>query len=192
MENNTIAKMRVALFRVLIAAAMSVVVVSESRATAITYDFSVTATSGPFSGQSSSGSFSYDSSSITPGATNGTTGLLTTLDFTWGGIAYSAATANTGYLSFDASGNLSDFLFGTNCIAGGCGVGTADEGWALSPSGFLATFIYSHPPSEDLGLGDLTYQLATGVPEPVTIPLFGAGLAGVAAMRRRRRELSAS
>ena len=67
-----------------------------------------------------SGTFSYDSSSIVPSGTNSATGLFTTLDFTFGGITYNASSANTGFLSFDPTGGLTGFWFGTNCMARSC------------------------------------------------------------------------
>jgi hypothetical protein len=74
-----------------------------AKASLITYDFTVTATSGPLEGAVAHGTFSYDSSSIVPGNFNVATGLLTSLSFSWNGVAYTQATANTGFLGFDAS-----------------------------------------------------------------------------------------
>ena len=42
-------------------------------------------------------------------------------------------------------------------------------------------------PGQPLGAFDIIGSAANGVPEPITISLFGAGLAGAAAMRRRKK-----
>ncbi|MEO8809713.1 MAG: PEP-CTERM sorting domain-containing protein [Rhodanobacter sp.] len=139
------------------------------------YQFSVHVSSGLLSGTSENGSFSYDSTSITPGATNKSTGLLTALDFTLNGITYNADTANSGSLSFDAGGNLTDIWFGNSCIAGRCGLVTRGDSWfvhkllsytALGSAGFPG------PP----GAGSVTFsRAAVAVPEPGTLGLFGLG-----------------
>src|SRR5215472_15642660 len=105
---------------VLLAAfALALTVGGIANASPITYDFTVTATSGPLSGTIEHGTFSYDSSSIVPGGINQAAGLLTGLSFVWNGISYDQTTANTGDLRFDASGHLTEALFGTDCSAGG-------------------------------------------------------------------------
>jgi PEP-CTERM motif len=42
----------------------------------------------------------------------------------------------------------------------------------------------------DFTLDDISSSAATGVPEPMTLALFGGGLAGIGAMRRRRKAKS--
>ena len=81
---------------------------SQVLAEQITYSFRVTATDGPLAGATANGSFSYDSSIVAPNVTLSATGLLTSLSFTWHGITYDATTANTGFLSFDSAGQLSE------------------------------------------------------------------------------------
>ncbi|MGH7066410.1 MAG: hypothetical protein ACREFO_04615 [Acetobacteraceae bacterium] len=101
------------------AAAFAFVAAPRAEATPIDYTFQVTITSGPLSPGIIDGTFAYDSSSIVNGGTNDAIGLLTALDFTLNGITYTAASANTGLLTFDAAGDLTYFLFGDHCSAGG-------------------------------------------------------------------------
>lgn len=157
-----------------------------AQATPINYDFTVDVTTGPLSGTTANGSFSYDSSSITPGAYNLAMGLLTAFDFTFNGIAYGAATANTGWLAFDAAGNLNDFAFGNSCGPGSCGITISLNDWFVS-TGF---FGYGLPAFSGIGEGGVTYALApVNVPEPGTPGLFGLGalvMIGLLVGRRRR------
>ena len=150
----------------------------------ITYDFSVVVNDGPLSGVTANGSFTYDSSSILTSSTNFATGLLTSLTFEFDGIAYDQTTANTGYLAFDASGNLADALFGTNCSAGLCSP-VGPHGWDLSftpDPGFISTFNYTTPSGFGTSTGPITVTRAT--PEPSTILMFLPALVLVGALRR--------
>ena len=147
-----------------------------AEATPVNYDFSVQVITDP--SLSADGTFSFDSSSITPGSTNTATGLLTALDFTFNGITYDANTANTGFLSFDADGKLTNILFGTNCDT----VKTCSLPW-FARSG---KFTYGRP-----GTGRVTFSLApvaVPVPEPGALGLFGLGalLIGLFVGVRRR------
>lgn len=169
--------------------AVATVVVSfapSAQATSIHYDFTVDVTTGPLSGTTTNGSFSYDSSSITPGAYHVALGLLTALDFTFNGITYTSATANTGWLAFDAAGNLNNFAFGNSCGAGNCGVTIGTNDWFVSTN----LFRYGAPNFGQVGEGSVTHALApVNVPEPGTLGLFGLGallLAGLFVGRRRR------
>src|SRR5258708_24962198 len=91
----------------------------------------MTASSGPLKGTTANGTFSYDSSSIVPGGSNSATGLLTALSVTWDAIAYTQATANTGFLTFNGAGTLTGGCFGNNSGVGFCSVGSGQEQWAF-------------------------------------------------------------
>lgn len=156
----------------------------------ITYDFTVTATSGPLNGTVEHGTFGYDSSSIVPGGENSAAGLLTSLSFSWNGVAYDQAIANTGDLVFDASGNLILALFGTNC-GSGCSVDAADnanEFYTFASPGLPNNFVYTVLGRTDAFFeGTTTAALAVPAPEPTTLALLGLGCALVGAVRRSRR-----
>jgi hypothetical protein len=71
---------------------------------------------------------------------NSNAGLLTALNFTWNGIAYNQTTANTGFIGFDGSGNLTEITFGNHCFPGIClSEGGANEWLVAFPGsvGFL-------------------------------------------------------
>lgn len=158
-----------------------------AKATPVNYDFSVVVTSGPLHGTTLNGTFSYDDSSIVPGANNALD-LLTALDFTLNGVTYDASTANTGKLTFDAVGNLTSFIFGTDCTAGLCKLSTGAGSFLVSDNAF-AYFV--RRPVLGAGTGTTTYSLATtpvSVPEPGTLGMFGLGalLLGLFAGARRR------
>jgi hypothetical protein len=156
----------------------------------ITYDFTATGTTGPLAGTVAHGTFSYDSSIVTPGP-NITPGLLTALRFSWNGVAYNQTTANTGFLAFDAGGNLVDAIFGTiaNCGAGFCvvdPVGANEIAVEVRP-GHFSTFDYTVPgDTTTVFFGTTTAALAIPAPEPTTIALLGLGCVLVGVARRGR------
>ena len=110
------------------------------------------------------------------------TGLLTSLDFTWDGVTYNAATANDAFMAVDNTGALSTIMFGDNCTSLGCNV-TGPGQWlvVLNISGF------AYQPSVGVeGFGTATYAQA---PEPASFILLGLGggcLATIGRMKRRR------
>lgn len=160
-----------------------------TEATPVNYDFTVNVSTGPLFGTAANGSFSYDSSSIVPGGTNSAIGLLTALDFTFNGITYDAATANTGFLSFDAARNLTNILFGSNCTTTNCSL-PPTASWQ-SRSGVFSYGALNASGHYRPGTGLLSYSLAAGpvsVPEPGALGLFGLGalmLGGFVGLRRR-------
>ena len=170
----------------LAAIAVAVFVAPAVQATPVTYDFTVNIPTGPLAGTNEKGSFSYDSSSITPGAENDTFGLLTALNFTFNGIAYNASTANTGFLTFDSAGNLTEFVFGTWCDdPGSCATGPYRNDWYATS---FAGIWYGVLDSDQVFTGELTWALApASVPEPGTLGLFGLGALVIGAFARRRR-----
>jgi hypothetical protein len=156
-------------------------------ATTVTYNFTVATTAGPLAGDTANGSFSFDSSVIPAGGGEvDSVGLLTSLTLTWDGITYTAANANTGFLSFNASGALTDACFGNNSIAGTCLVNKGTEQWLVDLGDSL--FAYSVPQvgvDATAWLGTASFSIAS-TPEPATLALLGAGLAVAGFMRRRK------
>jgi hypothetical protein len=165
---------------------LPVACVSSASASDVTYDFTVTATSGPLDGQVSSGTFTYDSSVVDPGQDVNGSNLLTDLNFTWEGVSYTAATANTGWLGFDSTGALNSFCFGNNSFNGGCEVNNFTNQWYVQPS-FIQ---YAEPGYDGFGAGTVTFSLAApaATPEPGTLGMLGTALlAGAGLIRRRLR-----
>jgi hypothetical protein len=161
----------------------------EATAAPISYDFTVNGgLSGPLAGVTSSGFFTFDDSIIPVGG--GTVlqgGLFTDLAFSWNGIAYDESTANTGILTFDASGALVPlFYFGNNCVGAVCSISHLTNQWALQMNDEGGYFTYGLPDVFGLQFGPATYSPRAAVaPEPGTLLLFGLG--GLAFARRRRR-----
>jgi hypothetical protein len=162
----------------------------------VTYDFTVTAFSGPLDGDTANGSFTFNSAIAPPGGGFAIgTGLLTSLAFTWDGITYTSATANTGFLEFNAAGAVIRTLFGTDCFSNGaCSTSEFNEQWFFAaPDGFAYVTPTTHG-----GTGTVSLFLAgspppppppppPSLPEPATLSLLALGLAGVGLTRRRKK-----
>ena len=161
---------------------MALAMAPSTQAAAVFYGFSTTATSGPLNGTVAAGTFSYDSSSIVPGGLISALGLLTSLTFTWDGIAYTSATINTGGLIFNGDGSLGQFVIGTHCSTGSCGGAPAGQAFVVLAG--TTTGFYRRA-----GAGEVTGTLSTTfapVPEPSTLGVVGLGLAGIALAAARR------
>ncbi len=125
---------------------------------------------------------------------------LSAFSVTIGSVSYDLADVNTFtdyvYFGYDTSTNA--FVTNPNtCGFDGCGFASSLS--AINSSGTDGFFFNPVPgefteySTETSGAFDgLTFSNATvGVPEPVTISLFGVGFAGLAAMRRRKKAAQA-
>lgn len=153
-----------------------------AQATPVTYDFSANVVSGTASGSTASGYFTYDSSTVAPSQFVDAAGLFSDFAFAWRGVNYTEVTANTGYLGFDGTGALQDFLFGTACVAGSCSVAATSQDWMVASYGFTfaegGAVQFSDAP---------TFMLRSQVPEPGSLALLGLGLALLPMARKKKR-----
>ena len=155
-----------------------------AQAAPLSYSFEVTATSGTLNGTTATGMFTFNDTIIPPGGgpVYGIN-LLTDLSFTWNGISYDESSANTGWLTFDASGKLIYPGFGNNCNAGSCGVERISVQWYVTGDSYFA-----YSTGEEIGEGTSSFKPAAAVPEPTTMLLLGLGLVGLAGVRRKLKQ----
>jgi hypothetical protein len=164
----------------------------------VTYGFEVIEEDGPLAGTTAIGVFSFEDSIVpSGGGTLEQAGLITDLDFTWDGVQHTEATANTGFLGFDASGALIQAGFGTTCIA--CPNPDFQPGdWLLIwnfpilPGILLTNFIYAVD-VEPFLFSTQDIRVCPGActaPEPGTLALVAAAAVWSASLRwlRRQRE----
>ena len=102
-----------------------------------------------------------------------------------GSAAGSASDSADGSASDSTGGSGSDSLLGVVDETSGSGLQLSDGG---SSDGGSIDNTSGNPPSPDSGPGQPGGQQS--LPEPATLALFGAGLAGLAALRRRRKARS--
>jgi hypothetical protein len=88
-------------------------------------------------------------------------------------LAFVAAKPGAGALDLSILGALSQYDYGI--------LGSGPGGTSFSADAYLT------PGEKDSGLHAVFTAANVTVPEPITLSLFGAGLAGAAAMRRRKR-----
>lgn len=114
-------------FEKLIAGTLLVLASTCSLAVPVSYEFVATATHGPLRGASAAGYFTFDDSVIpSGGGIVARAGLLSSLEFSWMGIDYTAETVNTGFASFSSIPGIFSISFGSHCTAAQCSVGVRD------------------------------------------------------------------
>lgn len=172
----------------------------------INYQFTVNVAEGPQIG-TYHGTFSIDSATAAPGSFH-TKPVLTEVNFTFAGTTYTAATFNTGFVMFDFAGNLWFLGMGNNCAYGSCVIQAGSNHFRIGGSiGSGFSFAYTSPTWPERFTGsvfitriadpviaapvpELTEIVSADAPvdvsEPATWALLGAGLLGLAAMRRRK------
>ncbi len=121
-------------------------------------------------------------SSLAPGGANGLIGGCSSPASQVALAGYTAACgASNPVISFDIG--LDSYLF-------------TDTGQILNTGGwdFVNNGYYGEDGNESINWnlvgGEVGVRGGTGVPEPLTLALFGAGLAGAAAMRRRTKKIA--
>ena len=165
--------------RIVLAMAAVLFFATAAGATPITYNFEVTVTTGPLAPDVVTGTFTFDSS-IIPSGGGGVplSGLLTDLAFQWNGTAYTEATANTGFLNFDAAGGLTGYAFGNNCAPSFCAVFGGNDQWYASNG----EFVYSLP-RQPIFFNTVVLTQVTA-PEPASLMLISLGVVGALVRRR--------
>lgn len=153
----------------------------------VTRSFEFSSTSGPLQFGPTLGSFTYDSA-LAPlgGGVVSALNLFSDLAVTFGSFSYDETTANSGWLTFDASGDLVDAHFGNNCVAGTCSIsGGSNHWWVRVGTSSVNDFAYALVGHAGIWTTDQNRLVPLNVPEPTPLALLAvAGLAAVAARRR--------
>ncbi|WP_019866779.1 PEP-CTERM domain protein [Methylovulum miyakonense] len=151
-----------------------------SQAADFNYTFGGTVDSGLLLNETFSGSFSYSDLLLTHSGDESIN--LSTLSFNFLSTPFGLGDAD-----ITASADFLDGVFlGVNFSVGGF-----DPAFALVSGygiGLLEAAYFSYDTlSGDSGLGSISYQQSNSVDEPVSIALFGMGLAGLGLSRRRAK-----
>ncbi|MFG6465050.1 PEP-CTERM sorting domain-containing protein [Roseateles sp. BYS87W] len=160
----------------------------------VTRQFLFSSTAGALQFGPQVGSFTYDDAVVpAAGGLVAAPNLFKDLQVSFGGFSFDELTANSGWLRFDATGDLLDAAFGNNCSGGGCSI---NAGWSLwwirvgKPGASANDFAYSGFNGES-GI-QTSYQnqlLPQGtVPEPASVALVALALVGAAGASRARRQ----
>ena len=160
--------------------------VNAATASKFNYAFSVTIENGFYAGTRSYGTFSYLDTvflkrgvAALPSRFIGS-GLLYSLSFECLGRSYTEENVDTGFLHINADGKLHDFLIGSNCNLGGCGLNILSTDW--SRGGRTKLLLYRDGVVTDIGSGNAPLEVYfTGI-DQVRIPSIDIPAPSIALM----------